>query len=106
MTSMCNAPGYQLILLVGTVIVIALLGSLYVERGKIVTVCMVIQPLTSFVAGYKSGALYRSYFFPKRAPGWYAPPLFFVVGEGGGGGGGGLSVVLVRCVCVHSCAMW
>lgn len=56
--------------LVGTVIVIALLGSLYVERGKIVTVSMVAYALTSFLAGYKSGALYRSYYFPKKAPGW------------------------------------
>jgi len=62
--------GYQLVVLVGTVIVIALLGSLYVERGKIVTVSMVMYALTSFLGGYKSGALYKSYFHPKKAPGW------------------------------------
>lgn len=62
--------GYQLVLLIGSVILVALLGSLYVERGKIVTVSLVSYALTSFVAGYKSGAMYRGYHYPKKAPGW------------------------------------
>lgn len=63
--------GFQLVLAAGGVIVIALLGSLYVDRGKITSAAAVCYAVTSFAAGYKSGSHYRAYFFPNKAPGWY-----------------------------------
>lgn len=50
--------GVQLVLLVLTVILITIGGTLFVERGTIVTVFIVCYALTSFVGGYISGGFY------------------------------------------------
>lgn len=50
--------GVQLALLVLTVIVVTIAGTLFVERGTIVTVFIVAYALTSFVGGYYSGGYY------------------------------------------------
>ncbi|BDA44667.1 Transmembrane 9 superfamily member 3 [Coccomyxa sp. Obi] len=50
--------GVQLALLVLSVILITIAGTLFTERGTIVTVFIVCYALTSFVAGYVSGGYY------------------------------------------------
>ncbi|KAK9908535.1 hypothetical protein WJX75_009309 [Coccomyxa subellipsoidea] len=50
--------GVQLALLVLSVILITIAGTLFTERGTIVTVFIVCYALTSFVAGYVSGGFY------------------------------------------------
>lgn len=50
--------GSQLALLVLCVILIAIIGTLYVGRGDIVTVFIICYALTSFIAGYVSGGFY------------------------------------------------
>ena len=50
--------GIQLALLVLAVILITIAGTLFVERGTIVTVFIVCYALTSFVGGYASGGFY------------------------------------------------
>ncbi|KAL4541378.1 hypothetical protein Ndes2437B_g05748 [Nannochloris sp. 'desiccata'] len=50
--------GVQLVLLVFAVILITIAGTLFVERGTIVTVFIVCYALTSFVGGYVSGGYY------------------------------------------------
>ncbi|XP_065870718.1 transmembrane 9 superfamily member 1 [Euphorbia lathyris] len=50
--------GAQLALLVLLVILMAIVGTLYVGRGAIVTTFIICYALTSFVAGYVSGGMY------------------------------------------------
>lgn len=50
--------GVQLALLVVCVILVTIAGTLFVERGTIVTVFIVAYALTSFVGGYVSGGFY------------------------------------------------
>ncbi|KAI9397004.1 hypothetical protein POPTR_004G218300v4 [Populus trichocarpa] len=50
--------GAQLAMLVLLVILMAIVGTLYVGRGAIVTTFIVCYALTSFIAGYVSGGLY------------------------------------------------
>ncbi|KAI3436249.1 hypothetical protein D9Q98_002302 [Chlorella vulgaris] len=50
--------GVQLALLVLSVILITIAGTLFVERGTIVTVFIICYALTSFVGGYVSGGFY------------------------------------------------
>ncbi|GAB4823325.1 hypothetical protein N2152v2_010371 [Parachlorella kessleri] len=50
--------GVQLALLVLSVILITIAGTLFVERGTIVTVFIICYALTSFVGGYVSGGYY------------------------------------------------
>eukprot|EP00887_Chlorella_sp_A99_P006658 scaffold3.g6658.t1 len=50
--------GVQLALLVQSVILITIAGTLFVERGMIVTVFIIVYALTSFVGGYASGGFY------------------------------------------------
>ncbi|KAI8532122.1 hypothetical protein RHMOL_Rhmol11G0188900 [Rhododendron molle] len=50
--------GAQLALLVLLVIVVAIVGTLYVGRGAIVTTFILCYALTSFVSGYVSGGMY------------------------------------------------
>ncbi|XP_010553598.1 PREDICTED: transmembrane 9 superfamily member 1 [Tarenaya hassleriana] len=50
--------GAQLALLVLLVILLAIVGTLYVGRGAIVTTFIVCYALTSFVSGYVSGGMY------------------------------------------------
>ncbi|CAH8251883.1 unnamed protein product [Arabidopsis lyrata] len=50
--------GAQLALLVLLVILMAIVGTLYVGRGAIVTTFIVCYALTSFVSGYVSGGMY------------------------------------------------
>ncbi|KAG5580904.1 hypothetical protein H5410_051531 [Solanum commersonii] len=50
--------GAQLALLVLLVILLAIVGTLYVGRGAIVTTFIVCYALTSFISGYVSGAMY------------------------------------------------
>ncbi|XP_078433979.1 transmembrane nine 1 [Wolffia australiana] len=50
--------GAQLSLLVLLVILLAIVGTLYVGRGTIITTFIVCYALTSFVSGYVSGGLY------------------------------------------------
>ncbi|KFM22905.1 Transmembrane 9 superfamily member 3 [Auxenochlorella protothecoides] len=53
-----TGTGVQLALLVAAVILITIAGTLFVERGTIVTVFIVCYALTSFVGGYVSGGFY------------------------------------------------
>ncbi|KAJ6927993.1 transmembrane 9 superfamily member 1 [Populus alba x Populus x berolinensis] len=50
--------GAQLAMLVLLVILMAIVGTLYVGRGAIVTTFIVCYALTSFIAGYVSGGMY------------------------------------------------
>ncbi|KAL1222853.1 Transmembrane 9 superfamily member 1 [Cardamine amara subsp. amara] len=50
--------GAQLALLVLLVILMAIVGTLYVGRGAIITTFIVCYALTSFVSGYVSGGMY------------------------------------------------
>ncbi|KAG2267890.1 hypothetical protein Bca52824_062445 [Brassica carinata] len=50
--------GAQLALLILLVILMAIVGTLYVGRGAIVTTFIVCYALTSFVSGYVSGGMY------------------------------------------------
>ncbi|EEF31705.1 transmembrane 9 superfamily member 1 [Ricinus communis] len=50
--------GAQLALLVLLVILLAIVGTLYVGRGSIVTTFIVCYALTSFISGYVSGGMY------------------------------------------------
>ncbi|KAJ6942056.1 transmembrane 9 superfamily member 1-like [Populus alba x Populus x berolinensis] len=50
--------GAQLALLVLLVILMAIVGTLYVGRGAIVTTFIICYALTSFIAGYVSGGMY------------------------------------------------
>lgn len=50
--------GSQLALLILCVIIITIVGTLFVERGTIVTVFIICYALTSFVGGYVSGGFY------------------------------------------------
>ncbi|KAF9685001.1 hypothetical protein SADUNF_Sadunf03G0008900 [Salix dunnii] len=50
--------GAQLVLLVLLVILMAIVGTLYVGRGAIVTTFIICYALTSFIAGYVSGGMY------------------------------------------------
>ncbi|URD90022.1 Myb-like DNA-binding domain, partial [Musa troglodytarum] len=50
--------GAQLAMLVLLVIVLAIVGTLYIGRGSIITTFIVCYALTSFIAGYVSGGLY------------------------------------------------
>ncbi|CAN6902359.1 unnamed protein product, partial [Brassica oleracea] len=50
--------GAQLALLVLLVILMAIVGTLYVGRGAIVTTFIVCYALTSFISGYVSGGMY------------------------------------------------
>jgi len=62
--------GYQLIYLAVSVILFAIAGTLYTDRGAMVTAFIVCYALTSIVAGYKSGSYYNQYFYPNPAPQW------------------------------------
>mmetsp|Transcript_21028 Transcript_21028/g.26829 ORF Transcript_21028/g.26829 Transcript_21028/m.26829 type:complete len:609 (-) Transcript_21028:861-2687(-) len=66
----CYGTGMQLIFLVFGVIMLAILGSLYVDPGAMVSAALACYALTSIVAGYSSGSLYNQYFYPKPAPNW------------------------------------
>ncbi|URE48547.1 transmembrane 9 superfamily member [Musa troglodytarum] len=50
--------GAQLAMLVLLVILLAIIGTLYIGRGAIVTTFIVCYALTSFISGYVSGGLY------------------------------------------------
>ncbi|KAK9217748.1 hypothetical protein WN943_006376 [Citrus x changshan-huyou] len=50
--------GAQLALLVLLVILMAIVGTLYIGRGAIVTTFIVCYALTSFISGYVSGGMY------------------------------------------------
>uniref|UniRef100_A0A7S1C7F8 Transmembrane 9 superfamily member n=1 Tax=Bicosoecida sp. CB-2014 TaxID=1486930 RepID=A0A7S1C7F8_9STRA len=65
-----TGTGYQLAFLVAAVVLVALMGSLYVDRGAITTVSIVAYALTSVVSGYASGSYYRAHFYPNPSPGW------------------------------------
>eukprot|EP00002_Diphylleia_rotans_P017514 TRINITY_DN3400_c0_g1_i2.p1 TRINITY_DN3400_c0_g1~~TRINITY_DN3400_c0_g1_i2.p1 ORF type:complete len:583 (+),score=84.59 TRINITY_DN3400_c0_g1_i2:58-1806(+) len=51
--------GFQLVVLVLLVIVIALVGTLYKGRGSITTVSIVLYALTSIIGGFVSGAILK-----------------------------------------------
>ncbi|KAI8467088.1 MAG: hypothetical protein J3K34DRAFT_524003 [Monoraphidium minutum] len=56
----CIGTGVQLTLLGLATILITISGTLFTERGTILTVSIVTYALTSFVGGYISGGLYAS----------------------------------------------
>jgi transmembrane 9 superfamily protein 3 len=51
----------QLISLAFGVVLLAIAGSLYVDRGALMTVVLVLYAFTSVVAGYVSGSLFKRY---------------------------------------------
>jgi len=66
----CYGAGMQLVFLLFIVIMLAILGSLYVDRGALVSASLISYALTSFIAGYSSGSLYQKYYFPNKGPHW------------------------------------
>jgi transmembrane 9 superfamily protein 3 len=62
--------GTQLVLLSAMVILAALAGSLYIDRGAVTKSVVLGYALTSAVAGFVSGKHYRSHFFPEPSPQW------------------------------------
>jgi transmembrane 9 superfamily member 3 len=62
--------GTQLLLLGGLTILAAFAGSLYIDRGAIAKAVVLGYSLTSAIAGYISGRLYRGFFFPEPSPSW------------------------------------
>lgn len=83
--------GMQLLFLAFLVILLAIIGSLYVDRGAMVSAGLICYALTSVVAGYSSGSLYNQYFYPNKSPNWMKcmaltcvliPALCFTVGLG------------------------
>ncbi len=54
----CVGTGSQLALLAVFVVLLALVGSYFEERGTILTAFIVCYALTSCVSGYVSGSLY------------------------------------------------
>lgn len=58
--SACVGTGIQLALLGLATILITIFGTLFEERGTILTVSIVTYALTSFVGGYVSGGLYAA----------------------------------------------
>jgi len=57
----CVGTGIQLLTLAFGVILLAIAGSLYVDRGALMTVVLVLYAFTSIVAGYISGSLFKRY---------------------------------------------
>lgn len=68
--SAIRGAGFQIVSLVFCVVLLAIMGSLYVDRGALVTASLVSYALTSIVAGYASGSHYNQYFHPNPAPMW------------------------------------
>lgn len=70
MTLVCNtvAAGVQLALLVVLVVLITIAGTLFEERGVILTMIILVYALTSVVGGYASGSHY------SRSDGKVRPP--------------------------------
>jgi transmembrane 9 superfamily member 3 len=50
-------------------IFLSIAGSLYVERGAVVTTFIICYGITSAWAGYTSGSFYKHHFY-KDSPGW------------------------------------
>jgi hypothetical protein len=65
--------GYQLVVMVLVGILCAITGSVYSSRLNLTVVFVLVYGFTSFVAGYTSGAYYRSHFYPDPAPNWCVP---------------------------------
>ena len=66
----CYGTGMQLIFLVFGVIIISIAGTLYADRGAIVTAVLVSYAVTSAVAGYASASYYKQYYHPRPSPKW------------------------------------
>ena len=47
------------------VILFAMAGSLYLERGGLITASITSYALSSIVAGYVSGGFYNQFFYPQ-----------------------------------------
>lgn len=62
--------GTQLLLLALAVVLAALAGSLYVDRGAVSKAVVVAYALTSAAGGFVSGQYYRSQFAPEPSPHW------------------------------------
>ncbi len=54
----CSRAGVQLALLVVLVVLITIAGTLFEERGVILTMIILVYALTSVVGGYASGSHY------------------------------------------------
>ena len=61
--------GHQLLVLFLLLIFLSIAGSLYVERGAIVTTFIICYGLTSTWSGYTSGAFYKQHYY-RESPGW------------------------------------
>ena len=62
--------GYQLVVLISIAIFSAITGSVYSSRFNLTVMFVLAYGLTSFIAGYTSGAYYRSHFYPDPSPNW------------------------------------
>ena len=62
--------GWQLIVLVVLVIAYAFTEPYYDDRGAVTTAFIGCYAVSSLVAGYKSGAYYHQYFFPRPSANW------------------------------------
>lgn len=59
--SACVGTGAQMVVVAFVVVFLSIVGSLYVDRGALVTAVLIVYALSSIVAGYVSGSLYRRY---------------------------------------------
>mmetsp|Transcript_6218 Transcript_6218/g.9808 ORF Transcript_6218/g.9808 Transcript_6218/m.9808 type:complete len:604 (+) Transcript_6218:50-1861(+) len=66
----CYGTGMQMIFLAFGVILLAIFGSLYIDRGALISASLACYALTSVVSGYVSGSLYQQYYHPKKGPHW------------------------------------
>ena len=66
----CLGSGVQLVFLVFGVIMISIMGTLYTDRGAMVTACLVSYAFTSAIAGYSSASMYKQMHHPKPSPKW------------------------------------
>ena len=68
MLAACVGSGMQLVVLAFAVIGLSLAGSLYVDRGAMITATLLAYAFTSLIAGYVSGNVYQRYDQSSPAP--------------------------------------
>jgi len=72
----CYGNGLQMISLTFLVVILAIVGSLYVNRGALISTCLFGYCITSFIGGYSSGSLYSQYYYPKKPLHWIRCMLY------------------------------
>ena len=62
--------GWQLIMIITGVIIVAIASSLYAKPGGIISVGIFFYAFSTFISGYVSGSSYYQYFYPNVSPDW------------------------------------